>query len=148
MPRFSHILVPVDFGGPSQAGLDLAVELAHRLGSALTVVHSYEIAAYAYDGMMLSTTDLILPIEKAASAQLDKTLAELQRTFPAATGLLRNGVAWEQILSAAEDCKADLIVLGTHGRTGIKRALLGSVAEKVVRMSPIPVMTVRGSDTD
>jgi nucleotide-binding universal stress UspA family protein len=148
MPRFSHILVPTDFGEPSRVGLDLALELAQRVGAALTLVHSYDVPVYVYEGMLLATTDLQTSFEAAARTQFDEALAELRLKFPAATGLLRNGVTWEQILATAAQVNADLIVMGTHGRKGIKRALLGSVAEKVVRMSPIPVMTTRGEEAD
>ena len=60
----------------------------------------------------------------------------------AAANLLRAGVPWEEVIGAASQVKADLIIMGTHGRRGLDRALLGSVAEKVVRMSTIPVLTV------
>ena len=63
---------------------------------------------------------------------------------PSARGVLRQGVAWEQILENAKEAGADLLVIGTHGRRGVAHAFLGSVAVKVVRASPIPVLTVRG----
>jgi nucleotide-binding universal stress UspA family protein len=69
-------------------------------------------------------------------------LVELKKRFPEATSVLRSGTAWEEILLAASESKTDLIVLGTHGRRGLGRLLLGSVAEKVVRMARLPVLTV------
>jgi len=60
--------------------------------------------------------------------------------------VLRTGVPWEEILDTAKKLDVGLIVMGTHGRRGLPRAILGSVAEKVVRLSPVPVLTVRGAD--
>jgi nucleotide-binding universal stress UspA family protein len=140
---FKHILAPVDFGESSQQALDTAIELATRLGAKLTIVHCYEIPAYAYGGMTFVAADLLGPVQDAAREQLEKTLAEVKKRFPGATGLLRRGVPWSEILAAADETKADLVVMGTHGRRGVAHALLGSVAEKVVRTSPVAVLTVR-----
>ena len=74
---------------------------------------------------------------------VDQLLASLRATSPGAKGLLKVGVAWEQILVAAAEVRADLLVLGTHGRRGVAHAVMGSVAERVVRLSEIPVLTVR-----
>ena len=89
--------------------------------------------------------DLLTPLQDAANQMMKKLLEAVKRRTPAATGLLRTGVAWEQILTAAKQSDADLIVPGTHGRTGFRHALLGSVAERVVRLSPVPVISVRGT---
>jgi nucleotide-binding universal stress UspA family protein len=67
----------------------------------------------------------------------------VQQKLPQAKAILRSGVPWREILSAVEDVAADLVVMGTHGRRGVSHALLGSVAEKIVRLSPVPVLTVR-----
>jgi nucleotide-binding universal stress UspA family protein len=140
---FKHILAPTDFGESSQQALDAAIELAARLEAKLTIVHCYEIPAYAYGGMTFGAADLLGPVQDAARAQLEKTLVEVKTRFPGAAGLLRRGVPWSEILAAIDETKADLVVMGTHGRRGVAHALLGSVAEKVVRTSPVPVLTVR-----
>jgi nucleotide-binding universal stress UspA family protein len=75
---------------------------------------------------------------------LDSQVHELCEQGIRAEGVLGIGSAWQNILSVAKELKADVIVLGTHGRSGVMHALLGSVAEKVVRLSPVPVLTVRG----
>ncbi len=143
MALFRHILVPVDFGESSERALSTAVELARRFEARLTLLHVCEIPAYAYSGMAEAPVDLLTPIEDAAEEQMSIKLPEVRKLYAPAEAIVRTGVAWQEILSAAEDAGADLIVMGTHGRSGMGHLLLGSVAEKVVRLSPIPVLTVR-----
>ena len=139
---FKHILVATDFGEPAQRALDLAVELARTFDARLTLVHSWEAPSYSYGGALYLPVDLITPIEQAARKHLEGALTELQQRVPNAKSVLRAGAAWQEVLAAASEVQADLIVLGTHGRRGLNRALLGSVAEKVVRMAEVPVLTV------
>lgn len=140
---FRNILVPVDFGDSSRAALDLALDLAKTHGSTLTLLHTWEIPVYGYGGMEFAAIDMLTPIEQAAREELDRWLADAKKQQPQATAILTRGVAWREILSAVEQSKPDLVVMGTHGRRGISHALVGSVAEKIVRMSPAPVLTVR-----
>jgi len=142
---FQKLLVATDFSESSQQALELALQLAEKFSSELTLVHSWEAPDYSYAAGLYVPVDLIAPIERAAAARLEEATAQLKTRFPAAKSLLRAGVAWEQVLAAATESKADLIVMGTHGRQGLERALLGSVAEKVVRLSSIPVLTVHGA---
>jgi nucleotide-binding universal stress UspA family protein len=141
--EFNHLLVPVDFGEPSQQALDTAIELANRFKAQLTIVHVYEIPAYVYGGMTFATADLFGPIEDAAREQLNKTLREAQKRVPGAKAVLRRGPPAAEILAVVDEVHPDLVVMGTHGRKGVSRALLGSVAEKVVRFSPVAVLTMR-----
>jgi len=142
---FKHILVPIDFGEPSQRALEAGIELARLFGAQLTLVHVYEIPAYVYGGMTYATADLFGPIEQAARESLDKTLREVQAKFPGAKAVLRRGPAAMEILAVIDELHPDLVVIGTQGRTGVKHALLGSVAERVVRTSPAPVLTMHGT---
>jgi nucleotide-binding universal stress UspA family protein len=142
MMPFRHILAPTDFGESSLRAMRVAVDLANRLGAHLTVVHVYEIPSYSYAGSGFTAVDLLTPIEDAARKELERTLAEVRAKVPTATAVLRRGVAWVEVLNAVEEANADLVVMGTHGRRGLSRALLGSVAEKLVRSSPVPVLTV------
>ncbi len=144
---FKHIVVGTDFSDCSKRALDLALEIAAKFDSKLTLVHSWEAPSYAYAGGVYVTTDLVTPIEQAAVSLLDKATAELKTRMPTAQSMIRSGVAWEEILAAATQVHADLIVLGTHGRRGLSRALLGSVAEKVVRLATVPVLTAHGTST-
>jgi nucleotide-binding universal stress UspA family protein len=93
---------------------------------------------------MAPTEDYALLYEKGARESLEKERARLASSGAEVISVLRPGVAWEEILAAAQALDAGLIVMGTHGRRGLPRAVLGSVAEKVVRLSPIPVLTVHG----
>lgn len=145
MITFAKILVPIDFGDSSKRALELAIELAQQNGASLTLLHTWEIPAYAYNGMEFQPVDLLTPIEDAARAQLDGVLADVKKQVPASKAILARGVPWREILNVIEQTTPDLVVIGTHGRRGIGRALLGSVAEKVVRISPAPVLTVRGN---
>lgn len=139
---FKNILVPTDFGESSARALTIAVDLATRYGSSLTLLHTYEVPVYAYPGVVGVPADLATPLREAAQSQLDRNLAELQKRVPNAASILCFGVPWREIAATAERIHADLIVMGTHGRQGFNRMLLGSVAEKLVRTSPVPVLTV------
>jgi nucleotide-binding universal stress UspA family protein len=141
--EFKHLLVPVDFGEPSRQALDTAIDLARRFGAQLTLVHVYEVPAYVYSGIAYATTDLFGPIEDAARAQLTKLLGEVRTKVPSAKAELRKGAPAMEILAAIAEAHPDLVVMGTHGRKGMPHVLLGSVAEKVVRLSPVPVLTTR-----
>jgi len=141
MLSFKHILVPIDFSGPSKRALKLATELAIKFGSSLTLVHVCEIPTYA--GMAASLPDLISSLEQSAARALEQIVEPVRRKLPSTTSVIRTGVAWEEILEVSREAKSDLIIVGTHGRTGFARAWLGSVAEKLVRLVSVPVLTIR-----
>jgi len=141
MLSFKHILVPIDFSEPSKRALKLASQVAGNFDANLTLVHVCETPAYA--GVSGSSPDFIASLEKSAARALEEIVEPLRRKLPGTTSVIRTGIPWQEILLAARDANADLIVVGTHGRTGFARAWLGSVAEKVVRLSHIPVLTVR-----
>ncbi|HVJ94316.1 MAG TPA: universal stress protein [Labilithrix sp.] len=142
MIAFKNILVPVDFSEPSNRALEVAIDLAKQYDASLTVLHVFDVPL-AYAGMGMSPIDLLTPMVEAARKQLDATLAETRGSISSATAILAQGTPWREILDAIPQRHADLIVMGTHGRRGVGRALLGSVTEKVVRLSPVPVLTVR-----
>jgi len=138
---FQRILVATDFGDCSRQALDLAVNLA-PFGAQLTLLHVWDAPRYSYGNGLYLPAELVAPVEQAAIARLEQELTELKKRYPTAKSALRAGAAWEQVLGAANDLRADLIVMGTHGRRGLEHALLGSVAEKVVRSARVPVLTV------
>jgi nucleotide-binding universal stress UspA family protein len=145
MIPFKKILVPVDFGPASNEAVAAAIELAKRDGAAVELVHVWEIPAYSYAALEYTPVDLMGPVRDAAQAQLDETLTRVQKDVPRAVGILKQGVAWQEVLGVIESTKPDLVIMGTHGRKGARRMLLGSVAEKIVRTSPVPVLTMHGS---
>ena len=145
MTRFHHILVPVDFELPSQEALEVAVDFALAFDARLTLMHAWDIPTFAYAGSnSFMTADMWTPIAGAAAEQLASTLAVLRKRLPRAESVLAQGAPAVETLAVADRVKADLIVMGTHGRQGLDRMLLGSVAERVVRSSPVPVLTIRG----
>lgn len=144
MSSFQHILAPTDFTEPSEHALDYAVELAGKLGARVTVLHAYSVPIYTFpDGSYIPTAEVAASIAAAAQQQLDAAIAGRQDRGVALTGLLRSGATAEVICAVAGEIGADLIVMGTHGRGAFGRALLGSVAQNVVRYATQPVITVR-----
>jgi nucleotide-binding universal stress UspA family protein len=142
MVALKKILVPVDFGDPSLHALDTAIALAKAFDGSITLVHVWEVPAYGYSSLQLVPVDLFTPAEEAARRQLDTLVARTRESLPTAAGILKCGVPWREILSAIEEVRPDIVIMGTHGRHGVGRAVLGSVAEKVVRTSPVAVLTV------
>jgi nucleotide-binding universal stress UspA family protein len=141
---FEHLLVATDFSESARGALDLAVEMSRKFEADLTLVHCWEAPSYSYGGGLYVPVDLVTPIERSAHRCLEEALTELKKRAPTAKSVLRSGSAWQEILVVAREIHADLIVVGTHGRRGLDRVLLGSVAEKVVRMAHVPVLTVHG----
>jgi nucleotide-binding universal stress UspA family protein len=140
MAIFKHVLLATDFSEASTAAVDLAVAIARQEGAALSVVHVCELPVLP-EGV--PPVDLVRAITAEAGARLDRFMASLEARFPGARPVMRTGSAWEEVLAASAEAGADLVVMGTHGRRGLVHAMLGSVAERVVRLSPVPVLTVR-----
>ena len=139
MAVLNHLLVPTDFGEPAERALDLALTIAPKFGSKLTLLHVHFVALPPYGhGLYWPVAELEIEARKA----LDAALARSKERYTNVEGDLALGDPVHQILATAEKRGADMIIMGTHGRRGLLRVLLGSVAEKVVRLSPLPVVTV------
>jgi nucleotide-binding universal stress UspA family protein len=137
------VLCAVDFSAPSRAALEAAADLAAERDATLTIVHAFSVGELAVPGMAAGP-----PLAVEARDGADKALrgwaAEAEaRVGRPVTARVVEGPPSDAILVAARDAAADLIVTGTHGRTGIARAVLGSVAENVVRRTDCPVLVVR-----
>lgn len=139
-PIFRRILVATDFGSSSDRALETAAALATRFSADLTVLHVIEEVAYAYPFPMPKD------VRPRARARVDEVIDGLRSRVVRATGVLREGIAWYEIISAAEELGADLVVVGSQGRHGLPRFVMGSVAERVVRTSPVPVLTIHPYD--
>lgn len=138
------ILVAVDFEEASRQALALAKELARGLGAEVALVHVHALPVYAYPGLdPVVFPAVIAQVTEAARRALD----DLARSSGITRAVIRGGDPASEILAAARELGASMIALGTHGRKGIVHALLGSIAERVVRQSPIPVLTVRAPAT-
>jgi nucleotide-binding universal stress UspA family protein len=142
-----RILVPTDFSPPSERALEMAIEMARRFGAELTLFHAHELPAYVFpDGVMPVSPQILAELERSMTAELER-LATIVRAA-GVSARIKTGVGAHdvEICHYAEEMSADLIVMGTHGRTGLRHVLLGSVAEKVVRRAPCPVLTVRPTE--
>jgi nucleotide-binding universal stress UspA family protein len=143
MAAIKTILVPVDFSDCSTAALEHAAWLAGKLGAAIHVLHCWEMpsilggeAEHSYRGAMKGFADTSLA---ALAAKMNEQGIEVE-SFTAELG-----APAKTIVQIARKARHDLIVMGTHGRTGLDRALLGSVAERVVRCAPCPVLSLHGA---
>jgi nucleotide-binding universal stress UspA family protein len=145
MPDIRLILCPVDFSPSSDKALDFALDLARPLGARVELVHVYQLPVYALpDGAVLAGPELVIRLSTELQKSLDALAARREDT-KLGTHLVE-GVPFREVTRLAEKLGADLIVMGTHGRTGLKHMLLGSVAERVVRASNVPVITVPKHD--
>lgn len=134
---FERVLVATDFSDPAYRALERAIDLARRYEARLHVVHVWETPTLVGPG-----AEWMASIEADARARLDELVAGLRAGKLEVGATLAQGAPWERILAVAEAERADLLVIGTHGRTGLRRALIGSVAERVVRHASAPVLTV------
>lgn len=142
------ILVPTDFGEPSEAALDCALEYARAFGAAVVVLHAFEIPVMGFpDGAMIGMADLTVRLLEGAKTGLDRLMKNHAGSGVVMRSVVKEGDPWRMINETAEELGADLITMGTHGRRGLSRALIGSVVEKVVRTSKIPVLTVHVTET-
>ena len=142
--QIRSILVPFDFSPPSAQALKYAAALARQFGAKITLLNVVQPIAtpdFAYYPVMMESDKVMTQIKREleqvpVSQGVDSTLIEKV--------LVRNGVPFHEIAGAAESLKADLIVISTHGYTGLKHILLGSTTERVVRHAHCPVLVVRG----
>lgn len=138
------ILVAVDFSETAQRALDAALELASRFDGRVILLHSYEIPALGFpDGVMVASSEIVSGISNSAQNALRELAQKNQGRAPIEI-LLKTGVPYETIGEVAEEKNVDLVVIGTHGRRGIARALLGSVAENVIRTCTRPILVIHG----
>ncbi len=144
MAVFEHILVPTDFGEPAEYALEIAIEIAKKFGSKITLLHVTWFPPLAYVSYGEGFAWPVDEVAKAGKKGIDDQIRVATALYPNIRGEVVTGDPWRAILEAAKTHGADLLVTGTHGRTGLSRAFLGSVAEKLVRASPIPVLTVSG----
>jgi nucleotide-binding universal stress UspA family protein len=148
MTSVRTILVPVDFSEGSRRALKYASELAARYEATIDVLHVWDVPTYLPSDTLITAGaqawELTRLVQNDAEAALAKFVAEATGSgIPIARTRAEPGVASQVIVDAARHDQYDLIVMGTQGRTGLERVLLGSVAERVVRHAHCPVLTVR-----
>ena len=147
MSRIRRILHPSDFSRASGAAFMKAVDMAKANRAELLVVHVLTpVMPMVGDGYVSPKVyeEIEATSRSQAQAQLDRLLGKARKAGVRAKDLLMEGVPHEQITRAARSKRADLVVIGTHGRTGLAKFFLGSVAGRVVSIAPCPVLTVRG----
>lgn len=146
--KIERILVPVDYSQCSRTALRFAVELAERFRASLDVVHVWDRPSYVSNVVMtthepIAGKSLIAMIQENAQRDLDDFLSATARPDGVVlSGRLIAGDPASALLAELKQGNHDLVVVGTHGRTGLSHLLLGSVAEKLVRLSTVPVLTV------
>lgn len=135
IPR--QILYATDFSGPSRAALPYALSLARRYQANVVVLNVVPVPPVAGSSAMQTVTAQAMREAQEAIAHLEPMCKKTAHRM-----LIRKGDVWTEIAQVIEEEKADLVVSGTHGRTGVSKVLMGSVAEKVFRQAPCPVLTV------
>ena len=142
-----NIVVGTDFSPASRPAFRRAVEMAAANGASLWIAHVFAAPVpLGMEGYVLPRTydDIALAIRKDAQKRLLRLLSFARRAGVRARSLVLNGVTHEALNRSARRYRADLMVLGTHGRSGLARIFVGSVASRVVATAPCPVLTVRG----
>ena len=143
-----RILIAVDDSSYSDQAVNYGVLLAKNLGSKITLVHVDEIpisSPYSADPLLNETPAMIpelMHIQEEASKLLFKKIKEQHGDIVEMSTVTKIGRAQDEILSVADDCKADMIILGTHGRTGFDHFISGSVSESVARKAKCPVLII------
>ena len=146
--HLKKILVPVDFSECSRKALRYALALAKQYSSALALVYVAPAQYYVASGYSgADIAELEARMRESGERELAALAKQIQEAASAET-LVRSGSPGPEIVEAARSASADLIVISTHGRTGLKHVLLGSVAEFVTRHAPCPVLVVRENERE
>jgi universal stress protein A len=145
MKPFDKILVAIDFSENSDYAFDYALTLAKQFSSQLVVLHviNEPVDLRGFYVPHISFEQLEKEIEDGAEKMMDKFCSARLGNFANASTNIMSGIPYEEIIRAAKDMDASLIVLGTHGRTGLDHLIFGSTAERVVRGAACPVLTIR-----
>ena len=144
LPGIRHILVPLDFSDSAEKALRYAVSFARQFDAKITLLHVRPIPLYPTGiGEVPSVALIYEPSPDQIKARLVHDSRRLVPREMCERTTVRQGAAYDEICAVALEFAADLIIIATHGRTGLKRAVLGSTAERVVRHAPCPVLVVR-----
>ena len=146
---YRKFLVPIDFSEHSQKTVESATQLALLTGGSITLLHVFQVPNYPaafYQGLYTEHEQVKIQVDslkREANAQLSFVIEQITATGLEAQPLLRIGTAYDEIVNVAKEIRADLIVIGSHGRAGFERFLVGSTAERVVQYAPCPVLVVK-----
>lgn len=152
MTNIRKILVPVDFSECSVAAVQHALALCDALGAEALVLHTYDVPSFLTPNVVVFAGEFEAPLMEHADKLAHDQLARFLEVHgfaahPRLKSRIVAGPPGPTILDVAESDKPDLLVIGTHGRTGVARMLMGSTAEKVLRSAPCPVLAVKASES-
>jgi nucleotide-binding universal stress UspA family protein len=141
---WKKVLCPIDFSEPARAAMEAAVELCRQFDGDLTLFHSYQLPGYTLpEGSVVASPKMLQDLADQAEAHLAEWRRIAEEKGAARVQTIKGiGDPALEVVELARDGGYDVIVLGTHGRTGIRHALLGSIAERVVRHARCPVLTI------
>ena len=140
-----HMLVPFDFSPYAEQALEYAIGLAQTLQARLTLLHVVDTTPLGVaESTALRPPSYWVELETGIAEGMEEPLARVHEAGLQGERAIAQGVPFQTILDTARDKSVDLIVMGTQGRTGLTHVLMGSVAEKVVRLAPCPVLVTRG----
>ena len=148
---YQRILVPIDGSTTSNQGLDEAIKLAKLTGASLRVIHVVDALTFATGSELYGgfASDVIPQMREAGEQIVEKARTRVKEQGVKVDSLLFDSLSTrvsDIVVDQAKAWDADLIVIGTHGRRGVKRLMLGSDAEQIVRMAPVPVLLVRAPE--
>ncbi|MBW2240680.1 MAG: universal stress protein [Deltaproteobacteria bacterium] len=145
--QLDQILVPFDFSAGAGLAFDEALDLARRYGGKLTLLHAFVLNEQVYPYSAVMTEEEVDEARDAAIGALEEWRDRAEAAGVSIDVRVAPGMPSENIAAVAKEIGADLIVMGTHGRTGLAHVLLGSVTERTLRTAPCPVMAVRPHET-
>ena len=152
MIAIRKVLCPVDFSPCSDHALEYAVEFAQAYKADLELLHVVQVTTAVDAGAdMLGPRlydQVVMEMEKIGTARLNELVEKIRQKHAKVSQFIVTGVAFVEIVRRAREQGVDMIVMGTHGRSGLSHAIIGSCAEKVVRKAPCPVLTVRHPEHD
>lgn len=136
--KCQHILVPMDFSPDAERALDSAIGLAQQFQARMTLLH----VIYLPEAADVNLGAYLKKVQSEMEQEMAACQKRAEDAGVAVDAVVVHGVPSPKIVETAEDQRADLIVMGTHGRTGLQHLLIGSVAERVIRLAPCPVMVI------
>jgi universal stress protein A len=142
---FSKILVPIDFSEFTDDLVKYATEIAQKFGSDIHLIHVIPNLDYFTPYESFMAAENMVTVQKGVEAEVQRDIEDVARKFGDApvTIVVRTGVSFVEIVEYVKSEHIDLVIMATHGRGGLEHIIIGSVAEKVVRKSPCPVLTIR-----
>jgi len=146
MREYRTILVPYDFSGHARAALEAARDLAQRFDAALHLLHVIQPPMYAIPGVAELPSTALVDLHDGIRASLEEIAGKVELPRRVEAHIVEAMNIASAINQYAEHIKADLIVMGTHGRTGLAHAFMGSVTERTLRSAPCPVLTLRSAE--